>query len=58
MVGFDDVVQIFAGPMFCIGRQFAFPLQAADRFRVGAELLQQCQLNTRQLHIRSYDCMW
>jgi len=38
MVRFDVVVQVFAGRMFCVGRQRALPLQRIDRFRVGAEL--------------------
>lgn len=39
MVGFNDAVQVFAGPMFCVGRQLSLPLQSADRFGIGAELV-------------------
>ena len=34
MVRLDDVVQVFAGPMSCVSRQLAFPLQAIDSLRV------------------------
>jgi hypothetical protein len=36
---FNDVVQVLAGPMFYFRRQLAFPLQPADRFGIGAELV-------------------
>ena len=39
MVRLDDVVPVFAGPMSCVSRQLAFPLQAIDSLRVGAELV-------------------
>ena len=30
MVGFDEVVQIFAGPMSCVGRQLALALKPVN----------------------------
>jgi hypothetical protein len=39
MIGFDDIVQVFTGPVFCAGRQLALALQPADRFRVGTEFI-------------------
>ena len=39
MIGFNNGVQVFASPMFCLDGQLALPLQSADRFRVGAELV-------------------
>jgi hypothetical protein len=39
MVGFNDVVQISAGSMFCVGRQLALALQAVNCFGRGTELI-------------------
>jgi len=39
MVGFDDVVQVFADPMFRVVGQLTFSLQPTDRFGVRAELI-------------------
>ena len=39
VIGFNDVVQVFARPVFCLDRQPALPLQPTDRFRVGTELV-------------------
>jgi hypothetical protein len=34
MIGFDDVIQVFAGPVFCVDRQLSFSLQPADSLRI------------------------
>jgi hypothetical protein len=39
MIGFDDVVQVFADPVRHVDRQLALSLQSADSLRVGAELV-------------------
>jgi hypothetical protein len=39
MIRFDNVVQVLAGPMLSRAWQLAFPLQPANRFPVGAELV-------------------
>ena len=39
VVCFDDVIEVLARAMPCIGRQPAFPLQPNDGFGVGAELV-------------------
>ena len=31
--------QVLAGPMFCVGRQLALPLQSASRLQIGTELV-------------------
>ena len=45
MIGFNDVVQVFAGPVFCLDGQLALPLQPANCFRAGAADTEQDDLN-------------
>ena len=39
MIGFNNVVQILAGSVFCVCRQLVLALQPADLFRVGDEFV-------------------
>ena len=38
VVGLDDVVEILARAMLCVGRHCSFSLQPGDRFGIGSEV--------------------